>query len=161
VAEDEALHNGRGSTWHLLVEFVADAGASSEHLSVERVTEALGGLGLQPAEVDRMGKALLEALRKATQQEGQDRHTSPVSIRVWVSGLSTAEARSNSAARKASSQKSRGWGFFLLERHEDDSRSVQAASHRVVELYLYQERASAQKLIGAEGLYPSRKVSQA
>jgi hypothetical protein len=87
-----------------------------------------------------MGKALLEALRKATQQEGQDRHTSPVSIRVWVSGLSTAEARSNSKARKVSSQKHRGWGFFLLERHEDDQQAPQPESNRVIELYLYQER---------------------
>ncbi len=140
VAEDEALHNGAGSTWHLLVDFAPDAGASSEHLSVERVTKALGGLGLQPAEVDRMGKALLEALRKATKQEGQDRHTSPVSIRVWVSGLSTAKARSNSRARKVSSQKHRGWGFFLLERHEDDRQAPQPESNRVIELYLYQER---------------------
>ena len=154
MAQDNTLYNGQGSTWQLLLQFVAPGGPGSEHQAVERVAEAVGELGLQATEKERIEKAVGEALRNAAQREMRDPHHSPVSIRVWISGLSIADAMTRSGARRAGPQKRRGWGFFLLERQEGGPQAVQADSQRVIELYLYQETALARKGGGRERLEP-------
>jgi hypothetical protein len=142
VTEDNALHLKRESAWQLLLQFVPAGEAGSEHQPVERVTEAVRELGLQPVEVDRIGKAVLEGLRKATQRERRDQHNSPVSIRVWTPSVSEEDpSPSSSGAQRVAQQKRRGWGYFLLERQEGDPQATQVESHRVIELYLYQETA--------------------
>lgn len=145
VAQDDAFHNGHGSAWQLLLQFVQDRRAGSEHWLLERVAEALGRLGLRPAEVDRIGQAVLEALQETTQRRGMDWHTSHLTVRLWFSGRSTAATGTGSETREAGVQKRKGWGFFLLERQERASPDPQVESYRIIEVYLYQERPPAKK----------------
>jgi anti-sigma regulatory factor (Ser/Thr protein kinase) len=141
VTEDDALHIKQGAAWQLLLEFPAPGGVAGEDTAVQRIAEAVGELDVQAAQRARIEGAVVEALRKAVQRDLRDQHTSPMSIRVWISDLSTAKAIFSSGTRKVSSQKSRGWGFFLLERLEDDPHTKEVESHRLIELYLYQETA--------------------
>jgi hypothetical protein len=144
VTEDDALHIKQGSAWQLLLEFLALGGAAGEDNAVQRITESVKELDVQVAQRARIEGAVVEALRKAVQQDMRDQHTLPVSIRVWISDQSTAEARCQVGARRARAQAQRGWGFFLLKRQEDDPHSI-VESHWLIELYLYQETARVKK----------------
>lgn len=141
VTEDDGLHINQESAWQLLLEVLAPSGGASEDAAVQRIAEAVGALDVQAAQRARIEESVVEALRKAVPRGLRDQHTSLVSIRVWISDLHTAEARSNVGARRASAQAHRGWGFFLLERQEDDRNTKEVESHRLIELYLYQETA--------------------
>lgn len=140
---DDALHKRQESLWELLFQSVPDGRAGSEHRSMDQVTDALVGLGLHPAEVDRIEKAVLEAMKKAWQREEQDQTTPPPLVRLWCSGLSSAHTIARLDIWRGDRQEDQGWGFFLLEREEDASPDTEADSHRVIEVYLYQERRPA------------------
>ena len=137
-------HTKRGPAWQLLLELLPATGAADDHQPVKQVTDALWTLGLQPAEMERIGQAMTEALRKATQREERD--AARVLVRVWISGGSTTtdSVRSSSETHSVRPRKGSGWGFFLLERDEGD-QTTQGMSHRIIELYLYQERSLASK----------------
>lgn len=145
VADDDALHNGQGSIWQLLFQSVPGGGAGSERRSVEQVTHALVGLGLHPVDVDQIEKIVLEAMQKTRQGEELDQAAQSVLVRLWCSGLSTADTTASSDVRRDGLQGHRGWGFFLLERQESAAQDPQADSHRVIEVYVYQERRVTKK----------------
>ena len=157
VTEDGALHIKEGSVWRLLLEFLTPGGVADQGKAVKRITEVAGQLDLQSAQKARIEETVIEALRKAVQRGARDQHSSPVSIRVWISDLSSADARSSSDIWRGELQKRGGWGFFLLERQESASQNPQVESHRVVEVYLYQERAPAKRRGSYEKLTHSGK----
>jgi hypothetical protein len=139
VTEHEALHTKQGSAWQLLLEFLTPGGVAGQDTAVKLIAEAVAELEVQPAQRSRIEGAVVEALQKAVQRDLRDQHASPASIRVWISDLHPAQARSNVGAPSPGALARRGWGFFLLERQEDDSRTKGVQSQRLIELYLYQE----------------------
>lgn len=141
VTEDDALHIKQGSEWQPLLEFLIPGGVAGEDQAVRRITEAVGELDLESAQKAQIEGSVVEALREAVQRDMHHQPNLSVSIRVWVLGLSTAEAGSSSVARRVGPEKRRGWGFFLLQRQESDPPPGQVDPHRVIELYLYQETA--------------------
>ena len=141
VTEDGALHIKEGSVWRLLLEFLTPGGVADQGKAVKRITEVAGELDLQSAQKARIEETVIEALRKAVQRGARDQQCSAVSIRVWISDLSTACARSSPDTWRGKLHKGGGWGFFLLEMQEGASQNPQVESHRVIEVYLYQERA--------------------
>jgi hypothetical protein len=146
MTEDDVLRVKQGSAWQLLLQFVPPDGPASEGESVQRITEAVEELGLQPGVVKQIEEAAKEALREAMHREKRDQHRTAVCIRVWVSSLSTTDAlRPSSDTRGVHSQKRSGWGFFLLERQGGDPRAAEVESSRVIELYLYQDTATTAK----------------
>jgi hypothetical protein len=89
VTADDALHIAQDSAWRLLLELVAGDGRASEHHPVESIIEIVGELGLQPAETERIGTLVSEAVRKAAQRGERDQQASPVSIDpAWTLGKS-------------------------------------------------------------------------
>jgi hypothetical protein len=146
MSQYDASHTKRGPTWQLLLELFPPAGAADDHQPVEQVTNALWTLGLQPAEAERVGQAFVEALRQATQGEKRE-DRSPASVRIWVLGLSgTVDPYGSGPEDQSVRRRNRGgWGFFLLERQEDDPGTAPVKSYRVIELYLYRESSLARK----------------
>jgi hypothetical protein len=137
VTADDAFHIAQDSAWRLLLELVAGDGRASEHHPVESIIEIVGELGLQPAETERIGTLVSEAVRKAAQRGERDQHASRVSIRVWVVG---ARDGSSLDAWEVGREKRRGWGFYLLERQANNPQASAGKPHHLVELCLYQER---------------------
>lgn len=137
--------------WMLLLQLVLSDGHAGEQRpagqqrAVEQVIVAARELGLQPAEIERVAKAVREVLPGATHPEDQARHHAPVSVRVWVSGTdNNHRPRSGPDARSRNRPEHAGWGFFVVERQEDDPRVSSEGSHLIVELYLYQESSPSQ-----------------
>lgn len=145
MKNDGTLYGKQKSMRQLLLQFVLSDGSASEHQSVKRVIEAVRELGLHPTEVERITKAVMEALQKATRPKSQVQHNVPVTIRVWISG---ADAKNRQHSRPdlepGDRQECCGWGFFLIQREEDHPQVSTGGSHHVVELYLYQAREDSQ-----------------
>jgi len=131
--------------WQLLLQLAPADGAGGESEYAERVTAALRTVGLQPSEVERIGQAFTEALRQAPQREDGDRL--PLSVRIWIKGLPAAVDPSESGPEDQDVRRRNrgGWGFFLLERREDEPGTTEGKAHRIIELYLYRESSSARK----------------
>ena len=140
---DDTWHINQGPEWQLLLQFIPPAGPVDEPQSVQRITEAMRELGLQPAEVERIRKAVVETLRETTRRGGQEQHHLAVLIRVWISRADARNRRRSSPNAEPGDQPgSCAYGFFMIQRQEDDLQASAGNSHQVIELYLYQESAS-------------------
>jgi hypothetical protein len=132
--------------WMLLLQLVlsdrhaGEQRPAGQQRAIEQVIVAVRELGLQPAEIERVAKAVRELLPGATHREDQARHHAPVSVRVWVSGTGdNNRPRTGPDAGSCDRSDHAGWGFFVVHRQEGDPQVSPGRSHDVVELYLYQE----------------------
>jgi anti-sigma regulatory factor (Ser/Thr protein kinase) len=140
------LYVKQGSTWQLLLQFVSPDGPAREHQSVKRVTEAVQELGLSPPQLERIRKAVTEALRKAAKRGHQDQPDLPATVRVWISDAYTEDrSRPSPNDEQGGRQEHRGWGFFLIQKQEDGPQASAEGAHHLVELFLYQERVLARE----------------
>jgi hypothetical protein len=139
VSEYDVSNTNQGSMWQLLLQIAPSSGTTVDVQPVARITDALSRLGLQPAEVERIGQAMLASLNKTRQREDWD--PACISIRVWTPIGSAAEgpAGTCSAVPGVWTRTRGGWGFFVLAREEGESRKATGTPDRVIELYVYQE----------------------
>jgi len=139
----DTWHTNQESEWQLLLQFIPPAGPTGEPQSVQRITGAMRELGLQPAEVKRIRKAVVETLREATKRGGQEQYDLAVLIRVWISRADARNRwRSSPDAEPGARPGYCAYGFFIIQRQEDDLQASAGKPHHVIELYLYQESAS-------------------
>lgn len=139
MSKQGASHSRSGSMWQLLLQLAPADGVGGESEYAEEVTAALRTVGLQPSEVERIGQAFTEALQQAPQPEDGDRF--PLSVRIWIKGLPAAVDPNESGPEDHVVRRWNrgGWGFFLLERREDEPGTTEGKAHRIIELYLYRE----------------------
>jgi hypothetical protein len=143
MRKNDTWHINRESAWQLLLQFILPTGPAGEPQCVQRIAEAVRDLGLQPAEVERIGKAVAETLREATRRGGQEQYDLPALIRVWTSRADARDCRRSSPdAEPGDRPGSCAYGFFMIQRQEDDLQAPAGNPHRVIELYLYWENAS-------------------
>jgi hypothetical protein len=140
VTKDDALHTKQESAWQLLDEFFEAGEPGGEQELAERVSAGAKELGLPANQAERIEQAVKAALRQGTQEEGCNPHSLPVCVRIWSSSAGTGHSRSRPKAPLAGHREDQGWGFFLVQKKEDDPQAPAGESHHVVELYLYQER---------------------
>lgn len=121
------------SAWQLIEEFALPDRPGGASLAAERVVGLIRGLGLPPAQVERIGNAIVETVLIALAQRDRSGTAPPVSIRVLAAGGKAAgDSQIDVEGRRAE----RGWGFFLVKR-------LAAGSERrhTIELFLYPEGA--------------------
>jgi hypothetical protein len=147
MTTDDALHIKPKVTWQLVLEFVSPFGQASDCEAVQRIREAVGDLGLQPVAVRRMESAVLEALQTEAQRQRPGQHCPAISVRVWLGAQPPRGGAQHSdlEGQRVHSQEGSGWGFFLLERHEEGRQAPGTEPPRVIELCLYQESALARQ----------------
>jgi serine phosphatase RsbU (regulator of sigma subunit)/anti-sigma regulatory factor (Ser/Thr protein kinase) len=137
--------NGR-----VLAEFELQSQPGNEREAIARVEEALAGLGIADARVQRLKTAVGEATMNAMEHGSEYRDDRPVSIKVLQAEdsvlvcvtdrgggteLPPAEAP-NLEAKLAGEQKPRGWGLFLIEKMVDEARVTGEGGKRTLELVL-------------------------
>ncbi len=144
----------RDPTWRILIEFTLPGGPGDEREAQDRVVAAVQALRLSTIRLHELKSAVAEAMLKFI-AHGQHRRTEgPEQIRVCVSGaqlaiaagISGQDGETNCAppaldlAVKLRDQPSPpGWGFFLVEKMTDDSRSAPPAARHTLELFIYPE----------------------
>jgi anti-sigma regulatory factor (Ser/Thr protein kinase) len=139
------VSNGR-----VLADFELPSEPGNEREAIARVEDAVAGLGLADARVQRLKTAVAEATMNAMEHGSEYRDDRPVSIRVLqqrdslvvqvtdrggATDLPAAETP-NLEAKLAGEQKPRGWGLFLIQKMVDEARVTGEGGKRTLELVL-------------------------
>ena len=134
----------------VLEEFSMPSESGNERAVMERVAEAVAGLGLANRRLERLKTAVSEATMNAIEHGNQNRPDLPVGIRVMVNEeevlveiidqggerpIPDAEIP-DIEAKLAGLQKPRGWGLFLIKNMVDDLRTSTTEDRHVVELVM-------------------------
>jgi serine/threonine-protein kinase RsbW len=110
--------------------FAVPSQPGNEQLALARVAEAVAGLGLTTARLERLKTAVAEAAMNAIEHGNHNRAEIPVEVEVLQSGSEVVVAISDSGAgpeaaaeapenpdlarKLAGEQSPRGWGLFLI-----------------------------------------------
>ena len=123
----------------------------NERGATEDVAEAVGGLGLAPARLERLKTAVAEATMNAMEHGNGYRAEVPVVIEVLASGeelsvritdkggapVPRPEAQAPDLEAKLEGlQTPRGWGLFLIQNMVDEMRVTGDEEHHTIELVL-------------------------
>ncbi len=133
-----------------LTEFEVASAEGNERGAMERVAEAVAGLGLPGPRLERLKTAVAEATMNAMEHGNRYQPELAVTVRVLASEdalrvritdhggdepipvIDTPDLE----AKLAGEQKPRGWGLFLIEQMVDEMRVSSDESHHTVELGL-------------------------
>jgi serine/threonine-protein kinase RsbW len=141
---------GRNSARQTLADFALPSEPGNERQAMERVVEAVKGLGLSDRRLAQLKTAVAEATMNAMEHGNNYRLEVPVTIRVFASeaalsvcitdeggGAPIPEPESpDLEAKLASRQAARGWGLFLIENMVDEMRIAGDGACHTVELIL-------------------------
>ena len=120
---------------HELDRFAVPGDVPDERAAMQRVTEALDGLGLAPTRLDDLRTAVAEAVMNAVEHGNDGRDDLPVDVRVTVGVdaivvdvtdhgagelLPKAVIEPDLDAKLRGEQTPRGWGLFLIRELLDD-----------------------------------------
>lgn len=145
-------------TWQTLIEFELSGEPGSEGLAVGRVAEAVQRLNWSMAHLEQLKLALGRATWNVMERSRLYNSEAPLIIRVLIpkddevtqeadqAGNEPDKGRaSKRVTQQASPSPSRGWGFFLVQKQEDDPQSSTGRPHHTIELFLYREREHSRK----------------
>jgi hypothetical protein len=118
------------SGWHLLAEFALETELTSVQRAAELVEETIQPLNIQAAMLERIQRAVIEALQGMLENEKHIQQNSPIRIRILVSGTPD-----DKEGEENDPQQSHNWGFFLLERQRNSS----GIRYHRLELFVYRE----------------------
>jgi len=141
--------------WETLATFQWPSEPGNERLAMSKVAEVVGGLGLDPARLERLKTGVAEATMNAMEHGNKFQSEVPVDFVVRVSPravsvLITDEGGENELrealppdleAKLAGLQKPRGWGLFLIEKMVDEMHVSSDGDRRTVELIMYRTGA--------------------
>ena len=133
-----------------VAEFDLPSERGNERLAMEKVADAIQGLGLAPARLERLKTAVAEATMNAMEHGNGYRPEVPVSIKVLASGAALSVRITDRGggrpipeaevpdldAKLAGEQSPRGWGLFLIKNMVDHVFVASDDTHHTVELVL-------------------------
>jgi serine phosphatase RsbU (regulator of sigma subunit)/anti-sigma regulatory factor (Ser/Thr protein kinase) len=134
----------------VLAEFDLASRPGGEREAIDRVADAVGGLDVEPARLERLKTAVGEATMNAMEHGSGYREDRPVTIRVLrapgrlvvqvvdLGGVTDLPAREapDIEAKLAGTQTPRGWGLFLIENMVDEATVTGDEGRRTLELVL-------------------------
>lgn len=137
----------------VLAEFSVPSAAGNERRAVERVAEAVQGLPMSPARLERLKTAVAEAVMNAMEHGNAYDVNLPVTVRVAASDAAVAVRITDRGygqpipdpetpdleAKLAGQQSPRGWGLFLIENMVDDMHVTADETHHSVDLVMHLE----------------------
>ena len=132
------------------VSFTIPSEQGNERGASERVAEAVAGLGLEPAKLERLKTAVSEAVMNAIEHGNQSNPELPVEIGIRRAGAELLVRITDSGgereipeaetpdleAKLDGLQKPRGWGLFLIKNMVDDLRVTTDGIHHTAELVM-------------------------
>lgn len=148
LPESAAAAPNPAANGQLLAEFAIASEPGNEREAMARVEQAVRGLGLPRARLDKLKTAVAEATMNAMEHGNEYRADRPVSIRVLRSaqhlqvqvkdrggaGEIVPPGAPDLQAKLEGREKPRGWGLFLIEQMVDEARVTSDEGGRTVEL---------------------------
>jgi anti-sigma regulatory factor (Ser/Thr protein kinase) len=143
---------GEGN-WQTLATFAWSSEPGNERLAMAQVAEAVAGLGLPPARLERLKTGVAEATMNAMEHGNKFRpevpvdfvvRASPTTVSVMITDRGAGPAipevtTPDLEAKLAGLQKARGWGLFLIEKMVDEVRVTTDETSHTVELIMHRE----------------------
>jgi serine phosphatase RsbU (regulator of sigma subunit)/anti-sigma regulatory factor (Ser/Thr protein kinase) len=138
-----------------LAAFQVPSEPGNERLAIDRVAEAVAGLGLDGARLERLKTAVGEATMNAIEHGNQNRAELPVDVQV-VAGETSLTVRITDQggerplpevetpdleAKLSGLQTPRGWGLFLIQNMVDELRTAVDEHHHTIELVMHLKEA--------------------
>jgi hypothetical protein len=132
-------------TWRTLIEFTLSGESGNERLAADRIAEAVQNLNWPAALQERLELALAKSTRNVMERSRLDGSEMSLIVRALVpEGSEATEAGgqagnepgqdqlSEKVTRQVGRPASRGWGFFLVQKQEDDSQVLAGKSHHLI-----------------------------
>jgi serine phosphatase RsbU (regulator of sigma subunit)/anti-sigma regulatory factor (Ser/Thr protein kinase) len=156
-SESDASKDG----WNMLADFAVASAPNNERQAIEQMAQAVAGLDMSPARLERLKTAVAEATMNAMEHGNHYQLDLPVAIQVLVrdgelavrvtdcgGGQPVPEPDAPDLGAKLSGMQSpRGWGLFLIRNMVDDMRLASDDTHHTIELVM--------KLGGNDGSNPT------
>lgn len=143
-------------SWQTLIELTLPRESNSERMATDRVVETMQRLNWPTVLLEQLKFTLVRATRDVMERTRLYGSDTPLIIRVLIpkddivireadqAGTEPNQSQaSERATQQASLSSSRGWGFFLVQKQEDDPRISTGRPHHTIELFLYREREHA------------------
>ena len=142
----------RSDARRTLAEFSLPSEPGNERRAMERVAEAVSGLGLPERTLEKLKTAVAEATMNAMEHGNNYEPEIPVDIQVWhlencllvrIVDRGGGPPPSPNAelpdleAKLEGAQTPRGWGLFLIRNMVDEMRVSGNSDHHTIELVIY------------------------
>ena len=146
---------GQAGQERRLAAFEVASEQGNERLAIDQVAEAVAGLGLDGARLERLKTAVGEATMNAIEHGNSNRPELPVEVSV-VADHTDLKVRITDQggerplpevetpdieAKLAGLQTPRGWGLFLIENMVDELRTAVDEHHHTIELVMHLKEA--------------------
>ncbi len=142
---------GGSEAWRTLAEFSLPSEPGNERLAMAQIAEAVRGVHLSAARLERLKTAVAEATMNAMEHGNKNQPELPVDIQVLASDDALAvrisdhgggrpvpaPATPDLEAKLAGLQPPRGWGLFLIEKMVDEMNVASDEAHHTLELITY------------------------
>jgi len=152
-AEDSATVFSNGSQEQLLTEFTLPSVEGNEVLAINRVADAVGAIGLESIQLDRLKTAVGETVMNAIEHGNENDSSLEVSVEVKATEAALRVRITDQGGDKeipdveapdieakiAGEQTPRGWGLFLIEKMVDEVWTENINGTRIVELVMNRE----------------------
>jgi serine phosphatase RsbU (regulator of sigma subunit)/anti-sigma regulatory factor (Ser/Thr protein kinase) len=146
---------GRRAAGRELAAFQVPSEPGNERLAIDQVAEAVAGLGLDEARLERLKTAVGEATMNAIEHGNQNRPELPVEVGVVADEASLTVRITDQGgerplpevetpdleAKLAGLQTPRGWGLFLIQNMVDELRTTVDEHHHTIELVMHLKEA--------------------
>lgn len=140
----------------ILAEFTLASLEGNERIAIDRVSEAVGGVGLTPARFEKLKTAVGETVMNAIEHGNDNNPDLDVAVRVSatadqlrVTVIDQGGAKDipdavtpDLEAKLAGEQTPRGWGLFLIGQMVDEVTTARENGHHIVELVMSREGES-------------------
>jgi anti-sigma regulatory factor (Ser/Thr protein kinase) len=138
-----------------LAAFSVPSEPGNERLAIDQVAEAVAGLGLDEARLERLKTAVGEATMNAIEHGNENRPELPVEVGVAADEASLTVRITDQGgertlpevetpdleAKLAGLQTPRGWGLFLIQNMVDELRTAVDEDHHTIELVMHLKEA--------------------
>ena len=138
-----------------LAAFQVPSEPGNERLAIDQVAEAVAGLGLDEARLERLKTAVGEATMNAIEHGNQNRPELPVEVSVVADEADVTVRITDQGgerplpevetpdleAKLAGLQTPRGWGLFLIQNMVDELRTAVDEHHHTIELVMHLKEA--------------------
>lgn len=144
-----AFHTGE----EVLIEFTLPSVEGSERVAIDKVSEAVGPLGLDGSRLEKLKTAVGETVMNAIEHGNENNPELDVSVKVAVTPQRVMvrvvddggdkeipdAVAPDLEAKIAGDQTPRGWGLFLVEQMVDEVSTARENGHHIVELVMNRE----------------------
>jgi len=151
ISDDVGSHSqmAHEQSWKILLELPLPKESGNACWAVDQVAEAMQPLNWPATHLEQLKLSLVKTTWNVMERSRVYCPGASLLIRLLIpeddgmtqeAGQANNEPCQHRASEGADQKSSRGWGFFLIQKQEDDLQASVEGSQYMIEVFLYQER---------------------